>query len=162
MRRLNGVLIEDITDENIVSKPVAERLRAYNENAKLWKVAFIAFLIAFGVNVLLTTFVLDKMVDGTLSARIRVFAVSFMSISFLAFAYFYIRERNFKKKKWNCPSCKEKYPYFVGEKECMGKSFIMDCNTLGVRLAKVEGSPFVLPHKCPNCNERMWKELSND
>ena len=60
MRRLNGVLIEDITDENIVSKPVAERLRAYNENAKLWKVAFIAFLIAFGVNVLLTTFVLDK------------------------------------------------------------------------------------------------------
>lgn len=161
MKKINGVIIEDITEKNIVSEPVLKKIESYKDNAKLWKASFTCFLVALVVNLIASTLFSDRFPEGFDKTRMGVFLISLMTICFITFGFFLIREKRFCKKKWHCPLCKESFPYYVTEKECRGKGFIMDCNTLGLRLARNEETPFVMPNRCPNCHEKIWKELSN-
>ena len=157
-KRVAGVDIEDIGKKNIVSEPLINKIGKYEENAKMWKFAFLTFLISLVVNYLLGLFLDKKYEGGFASTRAGVFLISFMVITFFAFAILYIREKNFPKKKWQCPNCKEDFPYFTGKDECKGRGFLIDCDTLGIRLARVDNGPFILPKNCPNCHEKLWKE----
>ena len=159
MKRIDGVLIEDITEKNIVSEPALKKIHQYEENSKRWKLCFYGFIIALVVNYI-ANLTYGKTIEGGLaSTRIGTFLVSLITVFFIMFAVFYITDRRFPKKKWQYPTCKEKFPYFASEKECKDKGFILDCNTLGIRLARKERSPFILPEHCPNCKEKLWKEL---
>lgn len=157
-RRVAGVDVEDIGKQNIVSEPLLKKLAKYDENSKLWKFAFLAFLIALVVNYLLSLFLDKRFEGGFVATKAGVFLISFILITFFAFAFLYIREKNYPKKNWVCPKCKEPFPYFTSRDECKGRAFLIDCDTLGIRLARIENGPFIVPRKCPNCNEKLWRE----
>lgn len=161
MKRVDGILIEDISTDDIVFEPALKKVKRYEELSKLWKTIFFVFLISIVANYFITIFFDEKFEGGFASTRLGIFLLLFLTITFIAFGVSYISEKRFLKNKWQCPSCKEKYPYFSGPKECKGKYFLMDCNTLGIRLAAVEKTPLIMPHKCPNCKERLWKESKN-
>ena len=157
-RRVAGVDIEDIGRSNIISEPILKKLNQYDENVKMWKFAFLAFLIALVVNYLLSLFLDKRYEGGFVTTKAGVFLISFILITFFSFAILYIREKTFPKKKWSCPKCNEDFPYLTGKDECRGRDFLIDCDTLGIRLARIENGPFIAPKKCPNCNEKLWKE----
>ena len=158
MKRVAGIEIRDISEENIVSEPILKTVRQYEENSKLWKGAVFAFAAAVVVNYAINTFFGDRFEGGFTNSRLGFFLISFMSISFIAFAVFFIKDRRFANKKWHCPVCDEKYPYYKSQKELKGKGFLLDCHTVGIRQAQIQGKPFILPKECPNCHEKMWKE----
>ena len=157
-KRVAGVDVEDISRSNIVSEPLLKKLDQYDENAKLWKFAFLAFLVSLVANYLLGVFLDNRFEGGFVSTKAGVFLISFIMITFFTFGFLYIREKNFPKKKWFCPTCKEEFPYFTGKDECKGRAFLIDCDTLGIMIGRVDNGPFILPKKCPNCNEKLWKE----
>ena len=158
MKKIDGIEIRDIEEKNLVSESVKILIHQYGENAKLWKGAFIAFLAALVLNYLIGLLFGNHFEDGFANSKIGFFFITFMTLSFIAFAILFIRERRFTEKKWHCPTCEEKFPYFKTEKECKGRSFLMDCHDLGIRQGRIPGKAFIIPCECPNCGEKIWKE----
>ena len=160
MKVIDGVEIRDIKESDIVSEPVKKTIRQYVENAKLWKGVFIVFVVSVVAHYLLTMILGDNYEGSFKNTRLGFFLISLLTVSFIVFAILFIREKRFPGKNWHCPTCREEFPYFKSEKECRGKTFLMDCHDIGIRQGKIEGVPFVLPKQCPNCGEKIWKESS--
>lgn len=162
VKQIDRVLIHRITDENIVSAPVLKSMHQFEENSKLWKGAFFAFLVALAARFLIGFLFGESFSGGFENSRLALFLAMVAIVCFVAFGALFIREKKFLKNKCACPNCKEGFAYYLyssnGDGQCGRKYFLDDCNTVGIKQGMVSWSPFVLPKNCPNCEEKIWKE----
>ncbi|MBO4235932.1 MAG: hypothetical protein J5928_05810 [Firmicutes bacterium] len=162
MKQIDRVLIWELDDKDIVSQPLLKRMHQYEENSKMWKGAFVAFLVALAANFLIGLLFGKSFAGGYENSRLNFFLVMLTRIGFVVFAALFIREKTFIKNKCSCPKCNEGFAYYISNSgrggQCGRKYFLDDCDTVGIKQGMVKWSPFVLPKKCPNCEEKIWKE----
>lgn len=165
MRVIGGIEIINITEDDIVSSDLVKQIRRHKESSRIWKyllaAVIVGFLVQYGIRFILG----DRMAGELSETRIGFFLLTFMTICFILFAIFFMMEKNFLEKKWGCPGCGEGFSYIKSESrdgvQCGRKSFILDCNTLGIKQAIVGEGPLIVPCTCPNCNEIIWKKDNN-
>ena len=162
MKQIDRVLIWELDDEDIVSAPILKRMHQYEENSKMWKAAFVAFIVALLANFMIGLIFGKNFPGGFDNSRLSFFLRLMMGLCFIAFAALFIREKTILKNKCACPKCGEEFAYYTSNSnkggQCGRKYFLDDCNTVGIKQGMVKWSPFVLPKNCPNCNEKIWKE----
>ena len=163
MDKITSYGLKDITEEDINSEDLVKVIHKYESNNKMWKATLYAFLISLAADYLLGSFIGKNVEGGFNYTKLGTFLVVFITLCFIVFVVCLIRESRILKKKWVCPACKQKLPYYISKTNGgrYGNKEILDgMQRAGVTLGRITEKPFIVPHHCPSCRTLLLKNMA--
>lgn len=164
MAGINDYALVEITEDDINSEELIKVMKKYENNSRLWKYSLFAFLIALAADYLLGSFMGKDVQGGFNYTKLGTFLVILITLCFVVFVACLIRESRILKKKWTCPKCGQKLPYYIsksGGNGRFGNKEILDgLDRANVTMGRVGEKPFIVPHHCPGCRELFLKNMA--
>ncbi|MBQ6662171.1 MAG: hypothetical protein IJM69_01370 [Firmicutes bacterium] len=163
MEKVGHYELDSITEDDILEESLKEVIHKHEESAKVTRVMLPAAVFAIALDYLLPMFFFKDLEVPFYLTRPGMFLGLMGIICFGIFIFFAVKQHNLLKDEWRCPHCRQVFPYHMGQTiigmhRFGNKDLLDECYNSGIFLGKLQGSPVILPGRCPNCREQLTKQ----